>query len=175
MRVRRLALAIAALISCVGTAAPVDSDHRLAVPDPQARAKSAKLIAELFQADLARIRSTDQEAAYARKLLDSAADTADDPAGRFELFEEARGAAAHAGDGETAMRAVSQISSGYRADGLSLAAQTLCVVVPTPARTTRRGRCRSLRGSLNCWPIIASSTIAPSIPKPRYRGSENPL
>jgi hypothetical protein len=126
---RRLALIVAALIGSAGAAAPSDSDQRLAVPDPQSRAKSAKLIAELFQNDLARIRNTDQEAAYAVKLLDSAAETTDDPAGRFELFEEARTAAAHAGDGETAMRAVSQISDAYRADGLGLAAQTLSVVV----------------------------------------------
>jgi hypothetical protein len=125
----RLGLMTAALIGCVGAAPRVDSDHRLAVPDPQSRAKSAKLIAELFQTDLARIRNADQEAAYAVKLLDSAAQTTDDPAGRFELFEEARTAAAHAGDGETAMRAVSQISDAYRADGLGLAAQTLSVVV----------------------------------------------
>lgn len=122
----RLGLMIGVMVGCAGAG---ESDSRLAVPNPQSRAKSAKLIAELFQTDLARIRSANQEAAYALKLLDSAAQTNDDPAGRFELLEEARSAAAHAGDGETAMRAVGQISDAYRADGLGLAAQTLSVVV----------------------------------------------
>lgn len=98
------------------------------MPDPVARAKSARLIAELFQSDLAQIRNTQQEAAYAAKLLKAGTGTADDPAGRFELFEEARAAAAHADDIETAMQAVEQISQTYRVNGLLLAANTLEMV-----------------------------------------------
>jgi len=124
-----LALLLAALIASVAAAPPSTQDARLPVPDPQTRAKAAKLIAELFQTDLMQIKNAADEAAYAAKLLKAATDTADDPAGRFELFEEARSSAAHAGDVETAMQAVGQISQAYRANGLGLAAQTLSVVV----------------------------------------------
>lgn len=109
--------------------APARQDPRLAVPDPALRAKSARLIAELFQSDLAQIRNPAQEAAYASKLLKSATQTTDDPVGRFELFEEARAAAAQAGDVETAMEVVGQISQNYRVNGLLLAANTLGLLV----------------------------------------------
>lgn len=116
------------LIACVAAALP-GQDTRLPVPDPSSRAKSAKLIAELFQSDLTQIRSSAQEAWYAARLLRAGIDTNDDPSGRFELFEEARAAAAQAGDIQTAMEAVSQISKNYRANGLALAANTLGLAV----------------------------------------------
>lgn len=124
------ALLLPALFLCLAAApAPPARDTRLPVPDPASRAKSAKLIAELFQMDLAQIRNAAQEAQYAAKLLQAGIDTTDDPAGRFELFEEARASAAQVGDVETAMQAVSQISKNYRVNGLTLAAHTLGLVV----------------------------------------------
>lgn len=123
------ALLLVALTTCLAAApAPPAQETRLAVPDSTSRAKAAKLIAELFQSDLAQIRSSAQEADYAAKLFKAGLDTGDDPAGRFELIEEARTAAAHAGDVETAMRAVGQISKDYRVNGLALAANTLGLV-----------------------------------------------
>jgi hypothetical protein len=124
-------LRIGLIIACLAAGSPTTSpnDPREPVPDLASRAQSAKLIAELYQSDLARIKEPGQEADYAARLLKAGDTTIDDPSGRFELLDEARIAAAQAGDAGTALQAVSRISKEYKVDGLSLAGNTLGLVV----------------------------------------------
>lgn len=91
----------------------------LAPPDAAAQTKSEKIIREVYQKDYLG-KTTNERRALARKLLQAAKETLDDPAARFVLFREARDIAAAAADPTIASRAISQMAQQYSIESMPM-------------------------------------------------------
>jgi hypothetical protein len=88
-------------------------------PDSAAQAKSEKTIREVYQKDYTG-KSIGERRALARKLLQAAKETRDDPAARYVLLREARDIAAGAGDAAIAARAIAQMTHLYSVDPIPI-------------------------------------------------------
>src|SRR5438270_117259 len=81
------------------------------VPTAEAKAKAEALIQELFKDDIAKAKSDPvARARLALTFLQEGKDTADDPAGRYVLYQHALSLAAQAGDAPTALQAIEEIA-----------------------------------------------------------------
>jgi hypothetical protein len=116
----------------VSTRRPVPPADRLRAAETQVRT--------FFKTDYASTSPEDRRA-LARKLLKTALDTADDAESQYALFCEARTAAAHAADVETAVHAVRETARLFAVDPAKEATATLTrleetVRTPAAARET---------------------------------------
>jgi hypothetical protein len=92
---------------------------KASIPTPQAQSKAEALVRELYADDLAKADKV--QAARLRlaiTFLQEGKDTADDPAGRYVLYQNALKLAAQAGDAPTALQAIEELAAEY---GLSVA------------------------------------------------------
>ncbi len=89
------------------------------VPDADSLARAQRMVREVFAADFL-LNDRLSRRALARRLIDQAADTADEPAARFALLSDARDVAAAAGDAHTATRAIRQLARSFAVDPLSM-------------------------------------------------------
>lgn len=99
-------------------------EKRAPAPDPAALKDAAKTIRDIFKDDYARKAPADR-LALARKFIEQAAQSKDDPASRFTLLSEAQDLAAGAGDAGTAMTAIDRLVESFEVDGVSLRAAAL--------------------------------------------------
>jgi WD40 repeat protein len=86
---------------------------RAAVPSKDEQADAEKLIKKRYEAEY---KKPAERGDLARKLLDKAKATNDDPTGRFVLLREARDLAAQAADPVTALQAADQLVQLYEVD-----------------------------------------------------------
>ncbi len=97
---------------------------RLPVPSTVAQAQSLQLIHTLFKTEYARTTAPARDA-LARTLLSQGAATTDDPTGRYVLFTQAADLASQAGDGDTALAAVTALAASYEVNPVPLKTQAL--------------------------------------------------
>jgi hypothetical protein len=95
---------------------------RAAVPDQAAAASAAKLVAEVFKADLAKTEPAEIDA-VAQKMFEEAMQTTGPVAGQYALLVQARDLAQKAGDLEFALRSVQILSDRFTVDAAALSAQ----------------------------------------------------
>jgi hypothetical protein len=107
-----------------GGAAATAPAGRLAAPSAAAQLQAQKLIRDLFKREYAKHTAADR-ASLAQTLLAQAAATNDDVAARYELFVESSELAALAGDGETAVRAITGLAGLYEVNGIALKTHAL--------------------------------------------------
>ena len=100
------------------------STRRLPVPDGAEQQEKEKLVRDTFKADYARKTSAEQ-IALAKKLVEVGQATNDKPVERFVLFREARDLAAGAGDVSTALKAIEALAQGYDVDPLAMKVDVL--------------------------------------------------
>jgi formylglycine-generating enzyme required for sulfatase activity len=114
---------LASIVLCQDT-----PNQRLAEPTADAQKQSEKLIRDLFKEEYAKRTTTDQHA-LAKKLLQQGIDTKDDSPTKYVLFREAREIAAKFADVETALAAIAETAKHYEIDGLALKAKILIAMV----------------------------------------------
>ncbi len=107
---------------------PVDVSKRAPVPDAAKQKEAEKLVRDLFKDDYAKKGSAEQRA-LARRLLQEARKSQDDPPGVWVLYREAEDLAAQAGDVDTALLAVSRRAEQFDVDPLQLRAAVLASTV----------------------------------------------
>jgi hypothetical protein len=123
MPVRIWSVIILSIVACC--AAPAWSGSttartttRRAVPDPASEAKARKVVNEVY-ADLIRgARTPEQKLALAKRMLQDAAETKDDPAGKWVLLGRARDLAMEACDPPTTLAAIAAMEE-FQIDGLN--------------------------------------------------------
>jgi hypothetical protein len=115
MQARRFGPYVFFLMLALGLSAVSGQDgKKKAVPSAAAQAKIVKLIAELYQDDLAKAsHDTAVKARLAQTLLQEGKDTTDDAAGRYVLLKEAHRLAAEAGDVTTALQAAEELAQSF--------------------------------------------------------------
>lgn len=89
---------------------------KLPVPDEAAREKAVKLVRETFKDELDKAKNPDDKKALARRLLQQATETKDDPPGQYALLEVARDIAIEAGDGGLSFDAVDKMGELFQID-----------------------------------------------------------
>ena len=85
------------------------------LPEAAALKESEKTIREVYKADYAKKSASDQQA-LAAKLLSQGRTTTDDPRAQFVLFREARDLALQAGDLDTMLAAIEEMSKSFDVD-----------------------------------------------------------
>lgn len=117
-----------ALLWSVGLFVSTPQEERRPVPDEPTRKQSLKLVQEVFKDDYAKRGVADRQA-LARKVLQQAGESKDDPNSRYVLLTEARRLATEVGDSETALKAIQELSNLYRIDGVALKQDSLATLV----------------------------------------------
>lgn len=123
----RIGPAILCLACLLSTAAA--QDDALPIPTKEQLIEARKLIREVFEVDKA--NTLTERSIMARKLLNAASETKDDPASRYALLDEACSLAADAGDAPLAMDAVTRIKRFYGAPVSDRTAEILTTLVRT--------------------------------------------
>ncbi len=108
--------------------APVDVSKRLPVPDASKQKEPEKLVRDLFKADYAKKGATEQRS-LAKRLLDEARKSVDDPSGLWILYREAEDLAAQAGDVDTAVLAAVRRTEHFDVDLLQMKSATLAALI----------------------------------------------
>lgn len=108
------------------------TDERLPIPDEASLAKSLQLIRDLYKPEFDRSATREQQADSARKLLEQASATAQDPVGRYALFSAAVQIAVDADDLAVACRAVDEMSRHYRLDAREMKSAILAKISGLP-------------------------------------------
>jgi hypothetical protein len=108
------------------------ADTRTAVPDEAALAKASKEVLDIYGAEHDAAKSPAQKVALAKKFLEQAAATRNDPAARYVLFKLGRDLASQAGDATVAFQAIDEMSAAFEVDGTGMKV----VVVNKAAKAT---------------------------------------
>jgi hypothetical protein len=117
---------IAPLVLC-GALAEAE-DIKLPVPDAAAQDQAAELVKNVFKADYEAAKTSQDRVALAAKMLKVAAETKDDPPGRFALLTVAKDLAAGEGDLNLVQSVVAELGKSFRVDELVLLRDALTVV-----------------------------------------------
>jgi hypothetical protein len=131
MRGRLVSLmVIVAAWTALAAAARAAPEGRLPVPDAAARDRADKSVRELLRSDFAS-RSPSERDALAKRLLDTAAQTRNDPVQRYALLEEALEVACGVGDVPLAERAAQRLADEYDVKGLEVRLRALHLLRPS--------------------------------------------
>jgi hypothetical protein len=115
--------------TAAGTRPPQQSQTRASgknqIPGDTAQEQATKLIREVYSDDYAAAKTPAQKADLARRMIDKANETKDDPASHFVLLRVARDLAAQAGEADVAFQAVDALALGYEIDAHSMKVDVL--------------------------------------------------
>jgi hypothetical protein len=115
---------IRTLIACMAVLSFVQEDKRAEPPDAAAQKSAEKLMRDVFKEEFAK-KGLPDRIALAKKLIQQASETKDDPVARFVLLKEAQDLARHTGDLPTALQAIELQGQHYRVDVPALKAAAL--------------------------------------------------
>jgi len=108
-------------------------ETRKPVPEAAAQKNAEKTIRDVFKEDYAK-RTPADKAALAKKLVDNALRSGDDPASQFVLLQEARELASQAGDTDTALGAIKELSARFAVDAWTLKTPVLAALAKNAKR-----------------------------------------
>src|SRR6185295_8421035 len=89
-----------------------DEDKRAPIPDAAKLKEAETLLKDIFKDDYAKTKPADKSA-FARKMIQQAQRTTDDPGGKYVLYREAPDLAVQALDIETAMQAIDEMAASF--------------------------------------------------------------
>ncbi|MBC7853553.1 MAG: hypothetical protein IAF94_08965 [Pirellulaceae bacterium] len=92
----------------------------LSAPEAEELKKATALVSDVFKSDLERAKTPVQKQLVAKKLIQSALDTKDDPLGRFALLRMSMDLAAAGGDLSTATKAIDELARTHVIDTLEM-------------------------------------------------------
>ncbi len=107
--------------------APIISDP----PDEAAQADAAKLIRDLFGAQIDAAKTIIAKDELAKKLLQQGIDSKADPAGQFVLYKMARDLAIAVGDPAVALQSIDETARAFRIDSSTMRQETLAALAKT--------------------------------------------
>ena len=121
-----------------GDRAETQSPQRLPVPEADALEQAAAKVRNLYQKDFARARRAPQRLALARKLLDEATATDDDPVARFALLCEARDLGVELARPELILASIDEMAKRHQIDAPEMKAERLKEAAGAARTTTAR-------------------------------------
>jgi len=107
---------------------PATRPLRDPVPNAAEQNKAKALVNEIFANDLAQAKTPEGKADLAKKMLEIAAKTDDDPPGRYVLLSNAGDLATQGGDADTALAAIEQGAQHFQIDALKVKARALVAI-----------------------------------------------
>jgi len=112
-----------------------DGDTRRAVPDEADQKEGKSLVGEIFRDEYKTAATADARVALAKKMIEMAQQTNDDPVGRYVLTRVALDICVKAKDVALTLNAIDSLDREYRVDGLKLKVDALSKIVQLrPAR-----------------------------------------
>lgn len=114
------------------------AETRMPVPEQAKVTEATQLIADLYKSDYEKAKTPFAQATLAKKLVDDAIQSKNDPSGQFALFEIGRKMAIKSGDLDLSLWATKQQSDVFAIDRWELTRDALRDIAPlaknTPAR-----------------------------------------
>jgi hypothetical protein len=110
-----------------------DKSPRHAVPDAAAAKASLLRIDQIYQNEIAAAKSPKAKAALATQMLETAAKTENDDAGRFALYTAARNLAVGAGNVSIAFRTIEDEGLWFEIDAVKIKVDALATVLKAAA------------------------------------------
>jgi hypothetical protein len=107
------------------------------VPSEDAQTEALTLLREVYKDEYAQAKTAEQKADLARKMIQKAAQTRDDPPSHYILLRVARDLAIQAGYADVALLAVDRISATYDVDEVKMKAEAV-ERLPTFCRTPQQ-------------------------------------
>jgi hypothetical protein len=102
-----------------------ETPARAPVPDDAALSKASKEVFDIYSAEYEAARSTAQKVDLAKKFLDQAAASRNEPAARYVLLKSARDLASQVGDAAMAFQAIDELNAVFDVDGTGMKVETL--------------------------------------------------
>jgi len=102
-----------------------EAEKKLPIPNAEAQAEATKLIKEVYGEEYASAKSAEQMKALAKKLIQKASASKDDPTSQFVLLKIARDAATQATDGQIAFQAIDNMAESFQINPLEMKAVVL--------------------------------------------------
>jgi hypothetical protein len=132
MKAVRDALLVSTLMATLVLRGPLQAqdDQRVPVPEPAALKDSQKLVREVYREDFAK-KSPSDRVTLARKLLEEAGKSKNDPVAVYVLLSEGRDAASEGGNIGLAFQAIEDLASRYQVQGTELKGAALLAVAKT--------------------------------------------
>lgn len=96
-----------------------------AIPGADAKKAALHTVREVYRAEYASAKTSEQKAALANILIEKAKETADESAARYVLLTEAQTLATQAGDSDLLLSATTAIANYFQQDSLQLRADAL--------------------------------------------------
>ena len=159
----RVLVVLAALLMHAHVIRAAEGDALVAVPDDAAQARRVALIREVYEQDYQTANTSADRTALAKKMVDQAGRTLDDPVARFVLLRVAHDMAAQAGDAETAVDAVDRLARAYDVDADAMKADALVKAAANAKSTEAR------KGSGRAF-----ARLGPSVPRRRRLSDRRP-
>lgn len=119
-----LAVSMLVVVPTISVLAQRPSDG-LPIPEEAAQAKALDLIREVYAADYAAAKTSDKKADLARKMIQKATESKDDPASCFVLLRVARDLAVQAGQADVAFQAIDALLRSYQIDAHAMKVDAL--------------------------------------------------
>ncbi|MCS7047252.1 MAG: hypothetical protein NZO58_12915, partial [Gemmataceae bacterium] len=116
-----------------------DAGQRQPLPPQAARAKSLKLIHDVFAEDLKAAQSAEAKTKLAAQFVQQARESRDEPANRYVLYEEAVALAAAAGDAALALAILAELGRDFEVDLHAMRVNVLAVAAAqSPSKETSK-------------------------------------
>lgn len=96
-----------------------EPSSRLPIPSDSALKESQEILRDIFKDDIQAATTPTKRSGLAKKFLEQAVETKDDPAGRYALLQAAKNLAVRAGDLELAMKIVEELCRSFQVDVLT--------------------------------------------------------
>jgi len=115
---------LAAILGCVTA-----DDQRVAAPDAEAQDAALTTIRDVFKEEYAAAKTSEERLALAKRLIDTARDTENDPAACYVLLRVARDICLAAHDVGTATTAVRGMAARFDVSGIELELEVLTKIL----------------------------------------------
>lgn len=109
----------------VGVGTAVAADDLPVAPSMADQQKISREIDRLYKGELSAPRGSPARLGLAKKLLKTAADSKQDPVGRYVILQRSRTIAIESGDAATALTAAKELADSYSIDGWTLQSDTV--------------------------------------------------
>ncbi len=120
-----VSLLTSSLLQATGPLLAEESPARHPVPDAETLKEAKKLLQQVYGQAYQDARTAEAKTALARRILDQAAESKEEPATRFALLDIAQQIAQQAGDVETALEAAGRIGEAFEVDAMDRQAEAL--------------------------------------------------
>ncbi len=150
----RLFEVVSAIVLVLTVVATPASSGETPIPSDADQVHAQSLVRDIYKEEYSQAKTAEQKLALAKKLLDKANQTKDDPAAHYVLLRVARDLAVQAGYADVAMTAITKMAEGFPVEAATMRVEA---VKKTASAARSPTQCEML---LDCIPPLIDESVA---------------